>query len=302
MQRLRGSIRGLLTAALLFLLVTAGRAAGAETLITADELPYQSADGLHLKGVTFGFEQEGQGFGGAFFGDSGPGLGAFVQTPIISVVSQSGTGALTMEFDTPTPNLQFGVVVPSNQTLPEGAIVILVDEHEDLIDIIPLTTSVYYRYSEGLFNYSGTPVKFAIVYSEASTLFGVDNLRFGTLDPKSQASGEGIASGLGHRYATVLNARATGLGRGTGFLYFLSAGNSRGTFRSVRFNTVMLFGNRVAITGTAVVTGFGTVPFAAEIIDNGRAGQDRATLEFNTNFGVVSFPPLPLTAGDIRVR
>jgi hypothetical protein len=292
----------LLTAALLVLLVTAGRAAGAEALITADELPPQSADGLHLKGVTFGFEQEGQGFGGAFFGDTGPGLGAFVQTPIISVVSQSGSGALVMEFDIPTPNLQFGVVVSTNQPLPEGATVVLVDEHEDLIDIIPLTTSVYYRYSEGLFNYSGPPVKFAVVYSEASSLFGVDNLRFGTLTPKSQASGEGIASGLGQRYAAVVSARATGLGRGTGFLYFLSAGNDRGAFRSVRMNTVMLFGNRAALTGTAVVAGFGTVPFAVEIVDNGRTGQDRITLEFLSNGGVVSFPSLPLTTGDIHVR
>jgi len=286
------------------LLTATGRAANAETLITGDELPSQSAIGLHVNGVTFGFQHQGGGFGVATFGGTGPGRGAFVQDPSISVAASGNVGVLSLEFDTPTANLQFGGVVPTNATLPDGLLVELYDENQQLIGVRPIPIQQYYRYSEGLFNYSGTPVKKALVYTLTGiNVFAIDNIRFGTPAPKTVASGEGVATGEGQRAVAVLNARATTLGRGTGFLYFLATGGGRGTFRSTRFDTVMLFGNRAVISGTAVVTGVGTVRFVAEIIDGGRQrGADRIALSYKNDVMESTVQLLPLTTGDIQIR
>jgi hypothetical protein len=213
-----------------------------------------------------------------------------------------------MEFDVPTTKLQFGIALNSFGNLPEGAFVDLYDTGENFLGTIPISASPLVNFPEGLFNYSGGAVKFAEVYiSEDSNAFAIDNIRFGNLVNRTLATGEGVTPPWnGSRFTAVLNARATSLGHGTGFFYFVVSGNGRGTLRSTRFNTVMLFGNRAVITGTALVTGIGNVLFVAEVVDGPRPGTDRVSVAFyppgGGGGGGGGTGPLPITAGNFRVQ
>jgi len=311
MRALRLPLRLLFTAVTLMLLTTAGRAASAENLVTCDELPPQPTDGVHVNGVRFYTYGEGNGGGGdapvvsSIYGDEGPGVGAYVQDPSIITNNYYDYTVLGMEFDTPTNNLQLGIALDEFGTLPQGAFVDLYAANEDFIATIPISTSSVFAFSEGLFNYNGPPVKFAEVYTDYDIdAYAVDNIRFGTLVNRTQGSGEGVTPTLGNsRYTAVLSAKATSLGHGTGFFYLIASGSSRGTLRSTKFNTVMLFGNRAVVTGTATVTGLGAVRFAAEIVDGGTGrGADRVSV------GIVreGFPEFagqfPIVTGDFRVR
>lgn len=313
MRAFRLPLRALFTAATLILLATAGRAANAENLVTCDELPPQPADGLHVNGVTFwsgisrGELSIQEQLTTSYYGGQGPGLGAYVQDPSLITYNFNnffGQSELMMEFDTPTQNLQFGVALPSDETLAEGATVELYDAEWQPIGSFPVQVSPVFSSAEGLFNYSGPAAKYAIVYSDPQQFaFAVDNIRFGTLVPRTQASGQGITAVGSTRVTSVLNARATALGRGNGSLYLFSTGNYRGTLRTTQINTLMLFGNRAVLTGNAIVPGLGTVRFAAEIIDGGsRRGADRISVAFYNDSGGDEIGPLPVTTGDFRVR
>lgn len=315
MRALRFPLRLVVTAATLLLLATSGHAAQAENLVTCDELPPQPTDGVHVNGVRFYTYGEGGGGGGdapgvsSIYGDEGPGIGAYVQDPSIVTYNDYDYTVVGMEFDTPTSNLQFGIALDEFGTLPEGAFVDLYAENEDLIATIPISTSSVIAFSEGLFNYNGPPVKFAEVYTDYDIdAYAVDNIRFGSLITRKLATGEGVTPPVnGSRYTAVLNARATSVAHGSGFFYFVVSGNGRGTLRSNQFKTVMLFGNRAVVTGTATVTGLGLVNFAAEIVDGGtRPGSDRVSVAIypvrGGGEGGDGIGPLPITAGNFRVQ
>lgn len=313
MQVFKFPQRLLFTAATILLLAASGHAAGAENLVTCDELPMQPANGLHVNGVTFYTYGEGGGQGGgsaapyvaSIYGDTGPGIGAYVQDPSIITDNFYQYNTLGMEFDTPTSKLQFGIALSSNATLPEGAVADLYDANENFIATIPISVAPIVGFSEGLFNYSGTPVKWAEVRidSEADA-FAVDNIRFGTFVNRTVGNGEGITSAMrGTRYTATLNVKATTLTQGTGYFYFTASGIEGGVLRATQFTTVMLFGNRAVVTGTGVVAGRGAVRFVAEIVDGGRGpGTDRVTVALNSG-GEGSEPigPATITSGNFRV-
>lgn len=312
MRALRFPLRALLTGALLILLATTGRAASAENLVTCDELPMQPADGVHVNGVRFYTYNSYPGGGGggegapsldSTYGARGPGITAYVQDPSIVTYNDYDYIVLGMEFDTPTKNLQFGIGLNDFGTFPVGALVDLYDASENYLGTLPITTSSVFTFTEGLFNYSGPAIKFAEVYiNPYADAYAVDNIRFGNLVTRTQGAGEGIAAFDGTRFTTILNARATSLTGGTGSL-LLVAGNGRGLLRSTRFNTVMLFGNRAVVTGTAVLQGVGNVRFAAEVIDGGpRPPADRITIAVDFGEGGGTLGPLQVTSGDFRVR
>jgi hypothetical protein len=311
MRLLRSSLRALLTVALFILLATAGRAASAENLVTCDELPPQPTNGVHVNGVEFYTYEPGEESGGlvpiaSYYGDEGPGITAYVQDPSIVTSNEYTYNILGMQFDTPTNNLQFGIALDEFGTFPDGACVDLYSANEDLLGTFPLTTSSQFSYTEALFNYSGAPVKWAEVYinPEVADAYAVDNIRFGNLVTRTQASGEGTTATVGGtRFTAVLSVRATTPGRGTGAYYAISSGTFRTSLRSLRLNTVMLFGNRAVITGLASVQGVGVVPFSAEIIDGGpQRGADRVTVSILLDDGPAPLGPLPIATGDFRVR
>src|SRR5262249_22054565 len=121
--------------------------------LTFDELPSQPVNGLHFKGVTFGYQQFGSPSSDARYGAYGPGSTAFVSDPSLE---GSTYGVLTLTFDTPVTDIQFGVVLSTGLPLSPGATVDLYDASSTLIASIPMETSYHgYFYPEALFQYSG---------------------------------------------------------------------------------------------------------------------------------------------------
>lgn len=312
-------LRLLFTAATLLLLATSGRAAGAENLVTCNELPRQPTDGVHVNGVLFYTYGEGGGEGNgesggaplppaSYYGASGPGLGAYVQDPSIITDNYFQYTVVGMEFDVPTTNLQFGLALSDFGNFPQGAFVDLYDANENYLQTITISASPVVTYPEALFNYSGAPVKWAEVYTaDEIESYAIDNIRFGNLVNRTQGIGEGTTpSFMGSRFAAVLNARATAPTRGTGSFTLVASGREPGSLRSTQFNTVMLFGNRAVVTGIAMLKGQGLVRFVVEVVDGGtRAGADRISVAIyplnGEGEGDNTLGPLPIATGNFRV-
>ena len=143
-------------------------------LLTMDELPNQPVDGLSLSGVTFSFTS---GFT-ADYNALGPGSLTYVQDPSIE---GNPAGTLGLDFATPTPNLSFGVALSVTGDLSPGFSVELFDAALASLGVFPVDTSSLILFSEGQFNYSGTPISRALIdFNEPSgeVRFAFDNLRF----------------------------------------------------------------------------------------------------------------------------
>jgi hypothetical protein len=145
------------------------------TTITFTELPPQPANGVSLKGVTFGFAG-----GLATFDAPNGGQLTYVQDPSLEGVS---VGTLTLTFATPTPVLRFGVALSTGATLTPGFTVVLAGPGGPL-GTFPVNTTNLKGFTEGQFNYAGSPVTTATITfnSGGATDFAVDNVTFGTID------------------------------------------------------------------------------------------------------------------------
>ena len=137
------------------LILAFGSGASATTL-TFDELPRQSVDGLSFMGVTFGFTSSD-----ARYNAGGPVDVTFVQDPSLE---GDASGILTLDFDVPTPTLQFGVArSTAGNSLTPGFTVELFDSSLVSLGVTPVNTTTLISFSEAQFSYSGTPVKRAII-------------------------------------------------------------------------------------------------------------------------------------------
>ena len=148
-------------------------ASAQQTTLTFDELPFQPVDGLSFMGVTFGFTGTD-----AAYNSSGPFAITFVQDPTLE---GDAAGTLTLDFDVPTPTLQFGVARSGFDTLTPGFTVELFDSALTSLGTTPVNTTPLISFSEGQFTYSGTPVKRAIgtfPNPELAVRFAFDNLTF----------------------------------------------------------------------------------------------------------------------------
>ena len=162
------------------LILAFGSGASAQVVtLTFDELPFQQVDGLSFMGVTFGFTGTD-----AAYNSSGPFAITFVQDPTLE---GDAAGTLTLDFDVPTPTLQFGVARSAfDTTLTPGFTVELFDSALMSLGTTPVNTTPLISFSEGQFTYSGTPVKRAIVTFPNPGLavrFAFDNLTFETGGP-----------------------------------------------------------------------------------------------------------------------
>src|SRR5712691_5906007 len=93
-------------------------AAGAATVVLAfDELPFQPVDGLSFMGVTFHFTVGGVSSTDANYDSGGPGTITYVQDPSLE---GNAFGTLTLDFDVPTPALQFGIALSTGGPLAAG--------------------------------------------------------------------------------------------------------------------------------------------------------------------------------------
>ena len=156
--------------------VVAGSANAAFTL-TFDELPTQSVNGLSYMGITFGFNVRGIPSDDATYNGIGPGTLTYLQDPTLEGTS---SGILTLDFATPTNQLQFGVALNSYYAATPGYTVKLYDPSDVLIGNYSGDTYPLVLWSEDQFTYSGTPVSRAAIgfNNQVANRFSVDNLTF----------------------------------------------------------------------------------------------------------------------------
>lgn len=171
--------RALLQRALIatFLLLATTTISLAQTQkMTFDELPALTPlNGTSVHGVTFSFTVGGlPSIDARFLG--GPGVTQFVQDPS---AEGDANGVLTIVFTNSTSVLSFGLARLSNAVLSPGAVVDLFDGVGNPIQSTNLVLSPLVSFSEGQFNYTGSPVKTAVITfpnPPAGLRFALDNL------------------------------------------------------------------------------------------------------------------------------
>src|SRR5262249_35688080 len=162
------------------LIVSCSSAARAQRIVTLtfDELPFQPIDGLSFMGVTFGFTINGQPSQDANYHSFGPERIRYVQDPSFE---GNAAGSLTLDFDTPTPLLEFGLAISNfGGAFARGFSVELFDDLGSLGTFNVATAPVVF-FSESRFNYEhGRPVSRAVVTfnSDVAQRFALDNLTF----------------------------------------------------------------------------------------------------------------------------
>lgn len=173
-------MKKLITICILLVLMSTGAANAAFTL-TFDELSPQSVDGLSYMGVTFGFTVGGSPSDDAFYNAIGPGTLTYLQDPTLEGTT---AGVLTLDFATPTDQLQFGAALSSYYAATPGYTVRLYNPSYQLIGAYSGNTSTLVLWSEGQFTYSGTSVSRAAIgfNNQAASRFALDNL---TINPVS---------------------------------------------------------------------------------------------------------------------
>ncbi|OLT61775.1 calcium-binding protein [Moorena bouillonii] len=147
-------------------------------VLTFDELPFQPVDDLSFMGVTFDFKVDGVDSTDANYADVGPGSIFFVQDPSLE---GDAAGILTLDFDAPVSELEFGVALSTFGTLTPGFTVELFDG-STLVDEIEVDTSSLPIFTEGLFSFSDrdTPIDRVVIdFDDAAAFrFALDNLSF----------------------------------------------------------------------------------------------------------------------------
>ena len=196
-------MKKLVAICILLVLMLTGEANAAFTL-TFDELPTQPVDGLSYMGVTFGFKVGGISSTDAIYNSIGPGTLTYLQDP-----SMEGTtaGILTLDFSTPTDQLEFGVALNSYYAATPAFVVRLYDASYTPIGTFTENTSPLVLWSEGQFTYSGTLVRRAVIgfNEQAAGRFALDNL---TINP-IPAPGAVLLGSIGLGLVNWLRRRRT---------------------------------------------------------------------------------------------
>jgi len=173
-------------ACLLSMLIFAAlaQAACAETVMTFDELPFQSVNGLSFVGVTFDFTIDGVDSPDAFYNSFGPGGLAAVEDPSLTGDS---AGILRIDFDFPTSLLEFGVALNTGDSLTPGVEVELFDTMMQSLGSTALDTTATLPsegFSEAHFAYSGEPIsRVTLDFADHPGSFALDNLVYIVPEP-----------------------------------------------------------------------------------------------------------------------
>lgn len=164
---------------LALLMAGCGAIANAATLqIHFDELSTQSASGVSLQGVTFGFTVGGSASGNATFNADLPAAMTYLDSHVL--MGPIG-GVLSLDFLTPTTLLQFGFVLNTLDPQQPGAFVELFDASLQSLGSTPVDSDALVMFSEGQFSYSGTAISRALISfntNAAADVFAIDNLQF----------------------------------------------------------------------------------------------------------------------------
>lgn len=184
---------------------------GAQALtLSFDELPAQSANGVTVSGVTFGF-----GGGGADPNDAtyGYDFGASLMFVGGDVLEGDVAGTLTIDLSTPSSIVEFGVALNGIGNIAPGfSVELLRLDGEDLLSIgsFDVDTSSLVTFSEGHFSYDGELVSQILVdfddtFPQIERRFLFDNLTIQPVpEPRTALL---LASGLAGLAATARRAR-----------------------------------------------------------------------------------------------
>lgn len=167
-------------------LLCGGTIGCAETIVTFDELPFQSVDGLLFSRVQFAFLVDGVPSNDAYFASFGPGALTHVTDPSLT---GNSVGILSFVFDVPTRVIAFGAALNTASDLTSGLTVALFDASLRPLGVSPVhftTAPGGLGFSEGHFAYSGAPVsKVVIDFADGPDSFAFDNLVFVVPEPRS---------------------------------------------------------------------------------------------------------------------
>ncbi len=139
------------------------RAGSAEAVtLTFDELAFQgeSVHDLSVMGVTFDFKVDGVDSTDATYHSSSVGTITFIDDPALE---SNADGVLTLEFDSPTRRLAFGVAFTVFDVVSPGFSVELFDPSFASLGVTDVDMNRLISFSEGLFTYSGPLVSRAEV-------------------------------------------------------------------------------------------------------------------------------------------
>jgi hypothetical protein len=150
-------------------------------------------NGLHTQGVQFGFSP------GVAIYNGVAGTNGTAEWSLDPILLGPTTGTLTLGFDAPTPILRFDILLQSIFPIDDSGIglfggpafTVLLSTGTTLTGgTVPQTNGIY---SEGRFQYSGTPISGATITffngidlgGMPVTAFGIDNLTFGAVAPQA---------------------------------------------------------------------------------------------------------------------
>ena len=155
------------------------------TTITFDEIPFQSVNGLSFERVDYSFQIAGTDSDDAFYASFGPGNLTEISDPSLT---GNSAGILTLDFELPTPILEFGVAVNTADSLDPGFSVELFDSNMNSMgttDVETIAVGNSISFSESKFSYSGSAVSKAIIdFADAQGSFAFDNLVYEVPEPQ----------------------------------------------------------------------------------------------------------------------
>jgi hypothetical protein len=174
------------------------------TTIDFGSVPEESANGVTLDGVTFGYTEFGSASPEALVGVD---VGAGVAQGITSSALVGPTdGVLTLSFASPVGQIGFDVAETTNLSLTPGYSVSVFNAAGTLLTTTNVDTNPLVLFSEGEFNYNGGPASSVVISFDSvdANEFALGPVTYGVPEPADIGI---LAVGLIGLGATVMRRR-----------------------------------------------------------------------------------------------